>query len=224
MMHSSRGAALVETAISISLVLMLVLGAAQMTLIGYNQISADGAAFIASHTAAADPSASPADVAHGVFNNIAAAQVQATPSPGVVQYSVQKSVPGFSMIPGLAQSYTIGGGDTELAPSPPPSTGPTYAIGFNSTLYNYCVPNTVCSFPSTYSMYVAQTFSQAHGNGVNGIFQEWGCHGGYFDALLSAFPSTMPAGGIQSGSALDPTSRGTTEYKIYSWDSGTACS
>lgn len=139
-----------------------------------------------------------------------------------MQYSVSQSVPGFSLIPGLASTYTIGGGDTELAPSPPPSTGPTFSIGFTSVLYNYCVPGNVCSFPSNHSMYVAQTLIQG-GNGVNGQFQEWGCHGGYFDGLLSAFPSTMPPS-IISGSALDMTTRGTTEYTIYSWDSGTPCS
>lgn len=222
MMRFSRGAALVETAISVSLSLMLVLGAAQMALIGYQQISADGAAFIAAHTAAADPSASPAAVAHSVFNSISNAQITASPAPGTVAYSAQKSVPGFSMVPGLASSYTIGGGDVELAASPPPSSGPTYAIGFTATLYNYCMPNTVCSFPQTYAMYLAQTLIPG-GNGVNGQFQEWGCHGGYFDNLTSDFPSTMPLG-ITSGSALDPTTKGTDEYKIYSWDSGTSCS
>lgn len=222
MMRSSRGAALVETALSVSLVLMLVLGTAQMALIGYNQISADGAAFIASHTAAADPSASPAAVAHGVFNNVAASSVTASPAAGLVQYSVSKSVPGFSLIPGLSQSYTLGGGDTELAPSPPPATGPSYSIGFNATLYNYCMPGNECGFPASHSMYLAQTLVPG-GNGVNGQFSEWGCHGGYFDRLLQDFPSTMPSS-ISSGGELDPTTSGTDEHTVYSWDAGSPCS
>lgn len=223
MMRHSRGAALVETALSISLVLLLVLGAGQMALIGYNQVSADGAAFIASHTAAADPSASPASIAHKVFNTISTSEIVATPSPGAVAYSVSKSVSGFSLLPGFASSYAIGGGDLELAPSPPPSTGPSYSIGFTATLYNYCVPGEECSYPSTHSMYLAQTLIPG-GNGVNGQFQEWGCHAGYFDALEGDFPSAMPDRPITSGSALDMTTPGTDEYKIYSWDSGTSCS
>ncbi|HET7815142.1 MAG TPA: TadE family protein [Candidatus Baltobacteraceae bacterium] len=221
MTRFSRGAALVETALSVSLVLMLVLGTAQMALIGYNQISADGAAFIASHTAAADPSASPDAVAHSVFNNIPASAVTPSPASGMAQYSVSKSIPGFSLIPGLSQQYTIGGGDTELAPSPPPTSGPVYAISFNATLYNYCMPSAVCSFPQTYSMYLAQKLLP-YGNGVNGEFQEWGCHAGYFDNLAKDFPSSMPLS-ITSGSALDPSSAGSDENTVYSWDSGTPC-
>lgn len=222
MTRYSRGAALVETALSVSLVLMLVLGTAQMALIGYNQISADGAAFIASHTAAADPSASPGAVAHSVFNNIASDSVTPSPATGVVQYSVSKSIPGFSLIPGLAQQYTVGGGDTELAPSPPPNNAPEYAIGFNATLYNYCLPGNTCGLPAAYTMYLAQKIVPG-GNGVNGEFQEWGCHAGYYDNLVKDFPSSLPSS-ITSGSELDPASRGSDEYDIYSWDGGTVCS
>ncbi len=223
MMRGSRGSALVETAISISISLLLVLGAAQMALIAYNQVASDGAAFVAAHTAAADPSASPAAVAHGVFSSIPAAAIAASPMPGFTQYSASKQIAGFSLIPGLAQSYTIGGGDVELAPSPPPSTGPYFAIKFTDVLYNYCVSGTVCTFPTTsYSIYLAQTLNPG-GSGVNGQFQEWGCHDAYFDAVLSDFPATMPAS-ITQGSALDMRTAGTDEYKIYSWDSGTPCS
>lgn len=220
--RSSRGAALVETALTIGLALLLVLGTAQMALIGYTQVSADGAAFIAAHAAAADPSATPAAVANQIFSNILPSNITATTAPGANGFSVSKSVPGFSMIPGMASTYTVNGSDIELAPSPPPGGTPSFQFGATSTLFNYCYPGTTCSFPSNHSMYLAQTLIPG-GNGVNGQFQEWGCHDGYFSSLTGAFPSTRPPS-ITAGSALDMTSAGTTEYNIYSWDSGTPCS
>lgn len=221
MKRFSRGAALVETALSVSLVLMLVLGTAQMALIGYNQISTDGAAFIAAHEAASNPSASPAAVAHSVFNNISTDSITGSAVGSTQQYSVTKSVPGFSLIPGLASTYTVAGGDLELDPTPPPNNMPVYAISFNAKLYNYCLPGTTCSLPSSYAMYMAQTLVPG-GNGTNGEFQEWGCHAKHFDSISHDFPATMPLS-ITAGSALDPTTSGTDEYSVYSWDSGAPC-
>lgn len=223
MMRYSRGAALVETALSVGLVLMLVLATAQMGMIGFTQITADGAAFIAAHAASADPNATPQAVAHSVFGNIAAANIVPTPAPGFAKYVVTQSVAGFPLPPGVASSYTITGSDVELRPSPPPGNAPSYSFGANAVLRNYCLQGTVCGFPSAHTMHLAQTIVPG-GNGINGQFQEWGCHDQYFEALLSDFPSTRPEEPPQAGTALDMTTPGTDEYKIYSWDNGTPCS
>lgn len=213
---------MVETALGIGLALLLVLGAAQMALIGYSQVSADGAAFIAAHTAAADPSASPAAIAHSVFSNVPASNIVATPAPGLQQFTASNSTAGFSFVPGLASTYTVNGADVELAPSPPPNDTPSFSFGAQAILKNYCLQGTTCSFPQNYKMYLAQTLIPG-GNGVNGQFQEWGCHAGYFDSLYGAFSSTNPGLGYSKGSALDMTTAGTLEYSIYSWDSNTPC-
>ena len=191
-----------------------------MALIGYTQISTDGAAFVAAHTVVTDPSASPGPVVNGIFPNISADSVNASAGHNIQNATVSKSAAGFSLLPGVASMYNLGGGDTEYQPSAPASGVPSFAFAANAVLYNYCYPGTSCAFPAAYSMYLAQTLNP-NGNGTNGQFTEWGCHDGYFDSLLKAFPSSRPSGGIKAGSALDMTSSGTVENDIYSWDGGT---
>ena len=220
--RNSRGVALPETALTIGLSLLLVLGTAQLALIGYTQMSTDGAAFIAAHTAVVDPSASPGTVVQNIFPAITSANVQSSPASNMENVSVSRSVSGFSLVPGVATNYGVGGSDVELEPKLPANGIPSFSFAANATLYNYCYPGTSCFFPATHAMYVAQTLNP-NGNGTNGQFTEWGCHQGYFDALLKAFPYSRPTS-ITAGSSLDMTSAGTTEYNIYSWDSGTACS
>lgn len=48
-MRSQRGAAIVETALSVTVGLLFVFGGLQLGIIGYQQVSADGAAFISQH-------------------------------------------------------------------------------------------------------------------------------------------------------------------------------
>lgn len=218
----TRGAVMVETALTVGLSLLLVLATAQMALIGYSQLSADGAAYVAARAGVVDPSASPASVAHSVFSGIAASNIQATPGTQTYQTTVKQSVPGFSLLPGVASTYTVSGADVEFAPSPPPNNTPAFSFGANATLFNYCT-GSPCVLPSNHGMYLAQNLTSG-GNGKNGQFAEWYCHDGYFDSLLKAFPSTRPQYGITPGSSLDMNSSGTTEHEIYSWDTGAACS
>jgi hypothetical protein len=227
MKYVSRGTALPETALTIGLALLLVLGAAQMALIGYTQISADGAAFIAAHAQAQNPNANGQTVAHGVFSNIDTTDFSTpSPSPSMMPQLVSKTVGGFALIPGLASSYSLQGKDVEYAPTAAGATPPPYqfSIGTNgmSTLINYCDPKGAsCAMPSTYQMYLAQGIGNGNGNGSNGIFSEWRCHQQYFAKVN--WPNARPQGysAIKGDKVLDPLSNSSIEGNIYGWDSGT---
>lgn len=226
----SRGVALVETALSVGVSLLLVLGAAQMALIGYTQISADGAAFIAAHSIAANPSANGASAATTVFSNFSSTNFS-TPSPGpqMDPMLVQKSVGGFGLVPGVASTYTISGKDLEYAPANTSATPAPFAFSLNTTLLNYCPGTGSCSLPSSsITMYLAQDVSAGTGNGVNGQFAQWRCHQRYFAKIAKDFPNTYPAysgnngyNAYIKGTQLDIWKNSSDENAVYGWDSGT---
>jgi hypothetical protein len=219
---ASRGSALPETALFISLALAVILGAAQMTFLGLSQLSADGAAFLAAHTVASNPNANPSEVVPSVFPRIHADDIStSTPSPDSVQSFIRKNVSALSIVPGAPSSIEISASDLELQPASPSATPAPFSIRIDATLRNYCPPGAGCAYPSSYSMYIAQQPSTG-GHGINGQWSEWMCHDGYYAQLK--FPASRPTGGI-SGSSYDPNKKNTAENAIYSWDTGThACS
>lgn len=223
----SFGTALVETALSVGVSLLLILGAAQAALIGYTQISADGAAFIAAHAVAENPSANGTNTATQVFSNFSSGNFS-TPSPAPVldPVLVQKSISGFSLVPGVASSYTISGKDLEYAPANVSSTPAPYAFGVTATLLNACGTNS-CALPSNATIYLAQNVQAGNGNGTNGQFAEWRCHQKYFARLEQDFPNSYPAytgnNGYKQyvqGSQLDIWKSGSDEANVYGWDTG----
>lgn len=218
-----RGTALPETALTIGLALLLVLGAAQMALLGYTQISADGAAFVAAHTQAQNPGANGKTWASNVFSNISTSDfTNPSPQASLVPMAVTKSVAGFPLMPGLASNYSVSGKDLEYAPDAAGATPAPYEFGATAKLLNYCVSNTTdCDLPSNYTIYLAQGVGNGNGNGSNGIFSEWRCHQKYY-AQLNWSQMSYPDGyaAIQ-GSKYDPLKNNSLENNIYSWDSGT---
>lgn len=222
-----RGTALPETALTVGLALLLVLGAAQMAIIGYTQISADGAAFVAAHAQAQNPGANGETTAASVFSNVNASNFDnPAPQASLVPMSVTKSIAGFPLMPGLASNYTVTGKDLEYAPDGAGATPAPYAFGVSAALKNYCVSNTSdCDLPSSYSIYLAQGVGNGNGNGSNGIFSEWRCHQRYYAQLnwsQKAYPDGYSA--IQGDKTYDPLTNNSTENSIYGWDSGThAC-
>ena len=80
-MRAQRGAVLVETALTISIVLGVIYGALQLGLIGIEQLRADGAAFTSSHSQALNltqptPAAlDPKNKAAGIYNGVATSDI-----------------------------------------------------------------------------------------------------------------------------------------------------
>jgi hypothetical protein len=221
----TRGTALPETALTIGLSLLLVLGSAQMALIGYTQISADGAAFVAAHEQAQNPSINGASEGASVFSAFSSTNFTTpSPQPSLIPYSVTKSVGGFSVVPGLASTYSVTGKDVEYAPDNASATPAPYAFSVNATLLNYCDPHGNCSLPATRTIYLAQGVGTGNGNGANGIFSEWRCHQKYYASLN--WPNAYPTGGYNGsikGTQFDPYSNNSTENAIYGWDSNPKC-
>lgn len=218
----TRGTALPETALTMGLALLIVLGAAQMAIIGYTQISADGAAFVAAHEQAQNPSANGVAAASSVFSQFGSEDFSSpSPSPSLLPMTVSKSLSGFSLMPGLASSYSITGKDVEYAPDGAGATPAPYRFSIDATLLNYCDPTIPCSLPSSgHSIYLAQGVGDGNGNGANGIFSEWRCHQQYYAKVN--WPSSYPDGyaAIQGDKVLDPYTNNSIENNIYSWDSG----
>jgi hypothetical protein len=224
----ARGTALVETALSVGVSLLLVLGAAQMALIGYTQISADGAAFIAAHTVAQNPSANGVNAATQVFTNTESGDYS-TPSPGpeLDPVLVQKNVAGFSLIPGVASSYNIAGKDLEYAPANVSATPAPFTFSVTAYLYNACNATNCNNLPSNSQIYLAQSVQAGNGNGANGQFAEWRCHQRYFAKLVRDFPNSYPTysgnngyNAYVKGTQLDLWKNGTDENNVYGWDTG----
>ena len=212
----ARGTALPETALVIGISLVVVLGAVQATLIGYSQISTDGAAFVAAHTVALDSAVSAPNVVATAFPNFSPDGVTTSASNGnIEQATVTKNVDGFLMVPGVASSYELTGADVEFAPANGQNAAQTFAFAIDATLENYCPDHGPCG-PRT--IYLAQYVdTQTNANGWNGPFAEWRCHQQYYASVN--WPQTRPTGGL-IGSSYDPESPKTVENSIYGWDTG----
>jgi hypothetical protein len=214
-----RGNTLPETAIMLTVALMMMLGALQIALYGFGQVSADGAAFVASNSAA-NGGTSPGPLAAAVFPGIAQSNISlSTPRPGVIIGQATTTMPGLAFVPGMPSSLTISGADIEpYTPTAQGGTPPPYQFSVSANLNNYCAPNGACTYPAPHCMYFAQTIDYT-GNGKNGRFSEWYYHADTFSSI--GWPSQRPASyQAIAGTNLDPYTAGTTENTIYSWDAG----
>lgn len=203
-----------ETAVIVSFALLLVLGALQIFLLGFGQMSTDGASFVAA-VAASTGYANPQGLGASIFPGIRQADITTNASGGTVVAKASIGIPGLGALPGLGSLTTEQGADIEPYTGLSQGLGPqpfTFAVSAN--LANFCSDGAECS--SDYSMTLAQHLDST-GNGVNGQFEEWGCHARVYASLR--FPSSLPT----PGPTWDVTNPASNEYTIYAWDSGTAC-
>jgi hypothetical protein len=203
-----------ETAVIVSFALLLLLGALQIFLLGFGQISSDGASFVAA-LAASTGYANPQGLGSTIFPGIKEVNITTNAGGGTVVAKASIGVPGLGAMPGLGALTTEQGADIEPYTTLSQGIGPqlfTFAVTAN--LSNYCSDGTMCT--SNYAMTLAQHLSQ-YGNGTNGQFEEWGCHATVYASL--AFPATLPT----PGPTWDVNNSGSSEHTIYAWDTGTAC-
>ncbi len=172
MRRSSAGAALPETLITIAVSLALLFAVAQLTLLGYTQSTAEGAAFVAAHAAGINSTGSASSdqtYAQGViaapFPNVKSGDMTLTypASSSTLQVVVAKNSTGIALSPnglGLTNSAppapNVLGMDVEPivnAGSVAPAT--TSLFGVQASLANYC-GTTVATCVTNHPLYIAQ--------------------------------------------------------------------
>ena len=239
---NSRGSAVVETALVMSIVLMVIFGALQLSLLAFTQTSQDGAAFVAARAYSQNPSAgaAPAEAAaHTIFTHIPVAAFVVTPAAGQVSVTIAGTARGLP-VPGTPASFGL----SSIA-SEPFGTASGSAFGVTATLSNYYTTpgdnNATPGLLQPRSIRIAQTFGT--GNGANGRFAEWYCRQAVY-AALSIPTTTAGAGqncqqegqhtgncnggngnghGNSGGSFFDPMQAASALHQIYSWDTGATC-
>lgn len=231
----SRGGALVETALTVGVVMMVLLGTVQFGVIGFRQIAQDGAAFVASHTYAQSPSSGTTratTAAGAAFDAVPSSTIAVAPAGTTVTSTVASSMQAPS-IPGSPATVAVRSGATERLLAEATSAG---AFAATNVLSNYHDAAGVSK--PTRALVVAQAGLKASGcdqTGGNagcdgnhqhvdypGSYGEWNCRLAAYSGL--SFPSTRPKGsGTGTGSVWDPAVSSSPLYTIYSWDSGLAC-
>ncbi|HEY0382350.1 MAG TPA: hypothetical protein VGC72_09135 [Candidatus Elarobacter sp.] len=232
----SRGGALVETALTIGVVLVVLLGTLEFGVLGFKQIAQDGAVFVAAHTYAQSPASGTAratTAANSAFDAVPASSI-AVASNGTTVTATVASTVQTPDIPGSPSGVSVRSGATERLSAP--ATTAAGAFTAANVLSNYRDASGVPK--ATRSLVVAQLGlvsggcdqtggnQGCDGNHVHvdypGMFGEWNCRLVAYSALV--FPSTRPHGtGTGKGSVWDPATATSTLYTIYQWDGGTGC-
>lgn len=225
---------MVETAIVLSMVLVLLFGIMQIAVWGYTQATTEGAAFVAAHAASVNSSGSAAtdatyglSVANLAFPAVKAGDLNLTyPQSNVIQAIVTRTAGGLLLVPGASKTISVRGGDIEPILANSSNPGSTNGgIAVQATLNNYCFwqnkNKTTCT-PRT--IYIAQ-FDDIYGkgNGKNGQFAEWNCRPALFLPYGGTyFKIPMPTGAI-SGGPYDPGAGSAFgENSLYSFDTSTS--
>jgi Flp pilus assembly protein TadG len=213
----TRGTAVVETAFVMSIVLMVLFGAVQLSLLAFTQTAQDGAAFVAARAYAEHPSAGAAPAqaaAHQIFMHVPIAAIAVSPGSGAVSVTIAQSSGGLP-VPGTPASFGLNSIANEPFGS---SSDPPF--GVTATLSNYYTTpgdnGALAGLLRPRPIVIAQTFGS--GNGQNGRFAEWYCRQGVYAALN--IPQTTAA----AGSFFDPMKAASALHQIYAWDSGATCS
>jgi hypothetical protein len=214
----SRGSALIETALTIGIVLTVLFGTVQLGIIGFTQTAGDGAAFVAAHTYAQNPTRGTsyaASAAASAFDKIPASAIAVTPSGATVTAKAATTLAGIG-VPGAPANVSLQSSATERVPAAP-GTAPG-AFSVTATLKNY--RDASGNANSAYSLGLAQ--AQGSGHGSNGRFAEWECRQAMYSSLV--FPTQRPTGwGTGPWSVWDPSFFFSPLDDIYEWDAGVAC-
>jgi hypothetical protein len=223
---NSRGAAVVESAFVMSVVLMVLFGALQLSLLAFTQTSQDGAAFVAARAYAENPSGgavSAEAAAHAIFTHVPVLAFTVTPSGGTVTVAIAGTGKGLP-VPGTPSAFALGSVESEIVGG---TTGSDF--GVTDTLQNYYTSpgdaNAVAGLLKPRSILAAQTFATGHG--INGRFAEWYCRQSAYSGVSIPTTTLNGAANCQSGSHnacfFDPMRSGGALSAIYGWDAGTTC-
>jgi hypothetical protein len=234
----SRGGALIETALTVGIVMTVLLATMQLGILGFKQTAQDGAAFVAAHIYAQSPASGvtrATAAASGAFDAVPKSTIAVTTNGGTVTATVSSTVQTPS-IPGSPPAVSLRSGATERLPAAPGTPGAFSAVG---TLSNY--HDATGAARATRALLVAQiglpstaaTCLQSGGGddgegddegsdgyggdgGSHGWFDEWSCRASVYSSL--GFPSQRPKGCGGSNTEWDPSYSGSPLYVIYRWD------
>jgi Flp pilus assembly protein TadG len=216
--HGSRGAALVETALALGIVLTVLFGTMQLGILGFVQTAGDGAAFVAAHTYAQNPTLGGSyatSTAIHVFDKIPATAITVTPQGGTVTVTTATTASGIT-VPGAPATVALQSTATERVPSAAGATPVPFAA--SGTLKSYRTASGVAN--AAHPLVPAQTLGTGHG--VNGQFTEWLCRDGVYSGI--SFPAHRPTGAAAGPNTFwDPTWHSSPLAQIYAWDLGTTC-
>ncbi|HWT06805.1 MAG TPA: TadE/TadG family type IV pilus assembly protein [Xanthomonadales bacterium] len=219
MRNGCRGSALTETALAIGVVMTVLLGTLQLGILGSTQTAADGAAFVAAHTYAQNPTRGTSyavTAATSAFTKIPASALTVTTAGGIVTAKTATTAAGIN-VPGAPATVAMQSSAAERVPAAAGASPGAFSV--TATLKNYRDasgnPN------SSYPLGIAQT--QGTGIGTNLRFTEWECRQAYYSTLV--FPTKRPVGFFQAGpwSFFDASYFYSPLEDIYEWDDGTAC-
>jgi hypothetical protein len=220
-----RGTALAETALVVSFSLVIVLNGFELALIGFNQLHADAAAFVAARVQALSGSSATATSTTNSALPPATSIALSSPS-GFSQAIATRTSPGLIMIPGLSGSFTLRG--EQLEPLPPAVTSPIFDFSApNTSIVNYYPQATVGSgaAPSTRAVSLAQAIDAAT---TADVFHRWRDH----QRCLASINFPASYGSTQTAVAgstytVDPNTNpwatfpsGSAESQVYGWDGG----
>jgi len=167
-----RGAALPETALTMGLFFLLLFGSINMAFLGYNQMQADGATYIAARAAAAHPTGAPSAAASAVaavFPRVPAGAVTVSQVGTLVQAVYSGTSPGLLLLGNNGTgNFNVYSREVETA------FGTTGAIPTSlGTRFPYTVGSSgyvvLKNYPSSYNIWLAQ---------VIGIVASASCHNG----------------------------------------------
>lgn len=221
----TRGAVLVETAFVMSLVLMVLFGGLQLSVLAFTQTSQDGAAFVAARAYAQNPAGgvSPAETAaHAIFAHVPVSAFALTPTAGQIVAAAQGTGKGLP-VPGTPTTFALGSVASEVVAT---AAGAPFAA--TATFQNYYsspgdYPYAVAGLLQPRPLVVAQTFGVVSGS----RYAEWYCRQAVYAALH--IPTTTANGASncyywwQNQCWFDPMEMLSPLDPIYDWDVEGTC-
>ena len=233
----SRGGALIETALTMGVVLIVLLATVQLSIVGFKQTAQDGAVFVAARTYAQSPvSGVPraTTAATSVFDTIPSSSIVVAPSATFVTATAAGTA-SAPTVPGAPATISLKSGATERIAA----AGTAGAFSATATLSNYRDASGTAT--ATHPLIPAQPGLIAIGN-CDQTGQNQGCTGNHqysgplysgptaeYDCRLAGFKSfTLPASrphgaGTGPGSTWDPASTSSPLNAIYGWDGTHGC-
>jgi hypothetical protein len=158
--RSVRGAALPETAMMMGLFFLLLFGSINMAFLGFNQMEADGATYVAARAAAVSPSSAPSAAASAVaaiFPHLSTSAVTVTQVGSMVQATYVGTSPGLVLLGNKGTgNFNIYSREAETTAAGGSSLGTSAGSAFPFSVGSSGLVS-LNNYGSTHNMWLAQT-------------------------------------------------------------------